>query len=217
MSGTLSPSGAAPAEGLRERKRRETRQRIAETGWRLFLANGYENTTLDVIAAEAGISRRAFFSYFKSKDDIILFWQDASWASLYADILKVSPDIPPLDAVCNVMVEHIARYPTEQMAAIDNLMRSSESLLARKHTYYMEQEQALFNTLCEVWRQPERRTALRMVAIVAIGAARLTTQTWHSQPGKRKPMAKVLLDAFESLKSELGGLPGHQGRPFSKE
>ena len=115
------------------------------------------------------------------------------------------------------MVEHIARYPIEQMTAIDNLMRSSESLLARKNTYYMEQEQALFNTLCEVWRQPERRTALRMVAIVAIGAARLTTQTWHNQSGQRKPMAKVLLDAFESLKSELGGVPQYQGRAFSTE
>lgn len=203
MSGTLAPMRTAPAEGLRERKRRETRQRIAEAGWRLFLANGYEGTTLDVVAAEAGISRRTFFSYFKSKDDVILYWQDASWAALYADLLKTSPDARPLDAVRDVMVKHIARYPTEQMTAIDNLMRSSESLLARKQTYYAEQEQALFNTLCEVWRQPERRMALRMVAIVAIGAARLTTQTWHTQPGQRKPMAKILRDVFDSLRPEL--------------
>lgn len=203
MSKTLPSADTVPVEGLRERKRRETRQRIADAGWRLFLANGYEGTTLDVIAAEAGISRRTFFSYFKSKDDIILFRQDANWAGLYADLLKVSPDVRPLDAVRDVMVKHVARYPTEQMTAIDKVMRSSESLLARKQTYYAEQEQALFNTLCEVWRQPERRTALRMVAIVAIGAARLTTQTWHSQTGQRKPMAKVLRDAFDSLRSEL--------------
>ncbi|WP_027350838.1 TetR/AcrR family transcriptional regulator [Halotalea alkalilenta] len=203
MSKTLPSADTVPVEGLRERKRRETRQRIADAGWRLFLANGYEGTTLDVIAAEAGISRRTFFSYFKSKDDIILFRQDANWAGLYADLLKVSPDVRPLDAVREVMVKHVARYPTEQMAAIDKVMRSSESLLARKQTYYAEQEQALFNTLCEVWRQPERRTALRMVAIVAIGAARLTTQTWHSQTGQRKPMAKALRDAFDSLRSEL--------------
>ena len=44
-------------EGLRERKRRETSRRIAETGLKLFLKNGYENTTLDEIAAAAGISR----------------------------------------------------------------------------------------------------------------------------------------------------------------
>ncbi|CAM3437322.1 Transcriptional regulator, TetR family [Bordetella sputigena] len=204
MSGTLPLAGTAAAEGLRERKRRETRQRIAEVGQRLFLANGYDGTTLDAIAAEAGISRRTFFSYFKSKDDIILFWQDADSAKLIADLLKTSPDVPPLDAVRDVMVKHIARYTTEQMTAVDNLMRSSESLLARKQAYYAEQEQALFNALCEVWRQPERRLALRMVAVVSIGAMRLALQAWRDQSGQRKPVAKFLRDAFDSLRTELG-------------
>lgn len=203
MSGTFPPAGTALTEGLRERKRRETRQRIAEVGQRLFLANGYQGTTLDAIAAEAGISRRTFFSYFKSKDDIILFWQDADSAGLIADLLKTSPDVPPLEAVRDVMVKHIARYTTEQMTAVDNLMRSSESLLARKQAYYAEQEQALFNTLCEVWRQPERRLALRMVAVVSVGAMRLALQAWRDQTGQRKPVAKFLRDAFDSLRTEL--------------
>jgi AcrR family transcriptional regulator len=73
--------------------RRETRQRIAEVGQRLFLTRGYEGTTLDVIAAEADISRRAFFSYFKSKDDIIFFWLEADRASLIASLLTTSPDV----------------------------------------------------------------------------------------------------------------------------
>lgn len=200
----ISPfSGATPAEGLRERKRRETRQRIAEAGRRLFLANGYEGTTLDAIAAEAGISRRAFFSYFKSKDDIILFWQEVDSAQLIADLLKTSPDVPPLEAIREVMVKHIARYTTEQMTTIDNLMRSSESLLARKQVRYLEQEQALFNALCEVWRQPERRPALQMVAVVATGAMRLALQAWREQTGTRKPVAEFLQDAFDSLKAEF--------------
>ncbi|WP_426284929.1 TetR/AcrR family transcriptional regulator [Luteibacter sp. E-22] len=200
----ISPSlGATPTEGLRERKRRETRQRVAEAGQRLFLANGYEGTTLDAIAAEAGISRRAFFSYFKSKDDIILFWQEVDSAKLIADLLKTSPDVPPLEAVRDVMVKHIARYTTEQMTTIDNLMRSSESLLARKQVRYLEQEQALFNALCEVWRQPERRPALQMVAVVATGAMRLALQAWREQTGTRKPVAEFLQDAFDGLKAEF--------------
>ncbi|HBK47471.1 MAG TPA: TetR family transcriptional regulator [Xanthomonadaceae bacterium] len=203
MPGTSPSADAVSAEGLRERKRHETRQRIAEAGQRLFLANGYESTTLDAIAAEAGISRRTFFSYFKSKDDIILFWQQADSASLYADLLKTSPDVPPLDAVLDVMVKHIARYTTEQMTAVDTLMRSSESLLARKQAYYAEQELVLFNTLCEVWRQPERRAALRMVAMVSIGAMRLALQAWRDQPGPRRPVAKFLREAFDSLRSEF--------------
>jgi len=186
MSETI-PS--ARPEGLRERKRRETRQRIAETALRLFLADGYERTTLDAIAAEASISRRTFFSYFKSKDDIILFGLAADWAQLMAELLKTPTDALPLDAVRDVMMKRIARYTTEQMTAIDNLMMSSESLLARKQTFYVEQEQELFNTLCEIWRQPERRTALRMVAVVSIGAQRIALQEWREQAGSIKPVA----------------------------
>lgn len=203
MSEILPRTGVAPTEGLRERKRRETQQRIAEVGQRLFLTQGYDSTTLDAIAAEAGISRRTFFSYFKSKDDIILFWMDAGLASLIADLLKTSPDVPPLDAVRDIMVEHIASSTTEQMTAIDNLMLSRESLLARKQAYYAEQEQALFKALCEVWRQPERRPALRMVAMVSIGAMKVALQAWREQTGPRKPAARFLRDAFDSLKSEL--------------
>ena len=69
-------------EGLRERKQRETRRRIAETGLKLFLANGYDATTLDAIAEAADISRRTFFSYFKSKEEIMLVWQAGAWCAL---------------------------------------------------------------------------------------------------------------------------------------
>ncbi|MFF5010942.1 TetR family transcriptional regulator [Streptomyces phaeochromogenes] len=61
----------AVREGLRERKRRETRQRITHVGMRLFLTNGFDATTLDMIAAAADVSRRTFFSYFDSKDDVL--------------------------------------------------------------------------------------------------------------------------------------------------
>ncbi len=203
MSEMLPHMGIAPTAGLRERKRRETQQRIAEVGQRLFLTKGYESTTLDAIAAEAGISRRSFFSYFKSKDDIILFWMEAGSASLIADLLKTSPDVPPLEAVRDVMVKHIASNTTEQMTAIDNLVLSSESLLVRKQAYYAEQEQVLFKALCEVWRQPERRSALRMVAMVSIGAMRVALQAWREQTGQRKPAAQFLREAFDTLKSEL--------------
>ena len=166
-------------EGARERKRRETRHRIAET------------------------ALRTFFSYFKSKDDILLFWQEVHWRAIYDDLLTTSPDVPPLDAVRDIMVKHMSRYTSEEMQAIDTLMRSSPTLHSRKQAFYAEQEQVLFTQLCEVWRQPERRPALRMVAMVAMGAMRVTTQTWNELPSPRKPMARLLRESFESLRSEL--------------
>lgn len=188
------------AEGLRERKRLETRQRIAETGLRLFLANGYENTTLDTIAAEAGISRRTFFSYFKAKEEILFVWQSAGWRAVWADLLTVSPDENPLDAVRDTFVKHLAHYANDEMRTIDRLLRSSEALRARKQAAYEEQEQALFATLCEVWRQPQRRPALRMVAMACVGVVRLSLEVWSQQETTNRPIADVLQEGFANLK-----------------
>jgi AcrR family transcriptional regulator len=126
----LERNAAGKVEGVRERKRRQTRQRIAEQGLRLFLADGYESTTLDAIAAAAEISRRTFFSYFKSKDDILSAWQESFWDAVFADVVRVSPDLLPLNVVRDVLVRHASRYSTKEMIAIDRLMRSSETLLA---------------------------------------------------------------------------------------
>ena len=65
-------SSTPKEEGLRERKRRETLRRVAERGLKLFLTNGYEATTLDAIAEAAGMSRRTFFYYLESKEEMLL-------------------------------------------------------------------------------------------------------------------------------------------------
>lgn len=188
------------AEGLRERKRQATRQRIAETALRLFLVNGYEQTTLDTIAAEAGISRRTFFSYFKSKEEILFVWQASGWDAVWADLLTVSPDAKPLDAVRDTFVKHLAHYADDEMRRIDQLMRSSEALRARKQAAYEEHEQALFATLCEVWRRPEQRPALRMIAMACVGVVRLSLEGWSQQKTTDRSIAEVLQEGFASLK-----------------
>ena len=58
--------------GLRERTRRAVHREIAEAGMGLFLEQGFEETTIDQIAEAAGISRRSFFRYFATKEDVVL-------------------------------------------------------------------------------------------------------------------------------------------------
>lgn len=191
---------AETTEGARERRRRETRQQIAQTGLRLFLANGYEQTTLDAIATEAGISRRTFFAYFKSKEDILFVWQYEGWGAVWDDLRTVSPDENPLEAVRAVFLTHLARHANDEMRAIDRLLRSSETLRARKQAAYEEHERALFATLCEVWRQPQRRPALRMLAMACIGVVRLSLEVWNQQESTNRAIADVLEEGFAALK-----------------
>jgi AcrR family transcriptional regulator len=63
------PAPAAPA--LRERTRRAVRAELTDVAMDLFLRRGFDATTVDEIAAAAGISRRSLFRYFASKEAII--------------------------------------------------------------------------------------------------------------------------------------------------
>jgi AcrR family transcriptional regulator len=196
-------AGVAPKkEGLRERKRRQTRQRIVEAGLKLFLANGFDATTLDAIAEAADISRRTFFYYFKSKEDIVLAYQSGSFERLRDTIVGESPDRPPLDVVRNALLKLTSTYSAEEMIPIDRLMISTESLRARKQASYVAQEQVLFAALCELWPQPKRRVGLRIVAMVSIGAVRLSIEAWR-QDGSKRPLKEYLQDAFANLKAEI--------------
>lgn len=189
-------------DGLRERKRKETLHRIAETALKLFVANGYEATTLDAIAEAAGISRRTIFYYFKSKEEILLAYQSGVGEMIRAAVLQESSDQPPLDAVLNALLRLNSGYDSEQMIAIDRLLRSTEQLRASKQAKYMQQEQALFEALCQLWPQAKRRNALRMVAMASIGALRLAIEAWVESGGKQSP-EKHLRNAFADLKREI--------------
>ncbi len=76
------------------------RQRIADAGRELFLAQGYEQTTVEAIAERAGVARRTFFRYFPSKDDVIFADHDQI-AQVLAAHLAALDDLPPVRAVCS--------------------------------------------------------------------------------------------------------------------
>ena len=56
----MEPPSAPPGAGLRERKRQQTRERLTRGAMELFLARGFEATTLDHSAAAPDISRSSF-------------------------------------------------------------------------------------------------------------------------------------------------------------
>ncbi len=166
----------------------------------MFISDGYEATTLNAIAEAAGISRRTFFYYFKSKEEILLAWEDSFTDATRAALIAQSTNQKPLSAARNALIKLASRYKTDEALAIDRLLRSTESLRASKQAKYVQQEQAMFEALCELWPAPKRRKELRVVAMVSIGALRLAVEAWN-QSGGRRSLAKYIEDAFEHLRT----------------
>ena len=196
-------NGPEKMEGVRERKRRETLERIAETGLKLFAEKGYDATTLEDVAAAADISPRTFFYYFKTKDEILKYWQGSGILGALRPALLAEPvNQSPLEAVENCLLKLMSRYETEKSVIVDRIFNSSETLRARKQAIYFRMEQVIFETLCELWPQTEGRAALRMAAMVSVGAMRLAMEARRQQDGSR-PLAEYLRESFAVLKSQI--------------
>jgi AcrR family transcriptional regulator len=196
-------SASEMPQGLRERKRLETSDRIIEKGLKLFVKNGYEATTLDAIAEAAGISRRTFFYYFKSKEDVLLAAHDSGFReALKPAMLDESPDQAPLDAVQKCLIKLASRYETNESIIFDRLMQSTEALRARKEAVFLETERILLEAMCELWPSPGRRDGLRLVAMVAMGTLRLALDKWKQNDAAR-PLAYYVRQGFTLLVKQL--------------
>jgi AcrR family transcriptional regulator len=190
-------------QGLRERKRRQTSERIIEKGLRLFVKNGYEATTLDAIAQDAGISRRTFFYYFKSKEDVLLAAHDSGFREALKPAMLDEPrDQSPIDAVQKCLIKLASRYETKESIVFDRLMESTEALRARKEAVFVETEQILLEAMGELWPSPGRRDGLRLVAMVAMGTLRLALDKWKENDAAH-PLAYYVRQGFTLLAKQF--------------
>ncbi|MEV4312508.1 TetR/AcrR family transcriptional regulator [Actinocrispum sp. NPDC049592] len=86
-------------EGLRERKKRETRLALSQAALRLCVQRGWDNVTVDEIAAEADVSVRTFRNYFSSKAEAVAA-SHAERTLRIADEIRARPAEEPFwDAV----------------------------------------------------------------------------------------------------------------------
>ncbi|NTJ66928.1 TetR family transcriptional regulator [Agrobacterium rhizogenes] len=190
-------------EGLREQKRRLTFQRIAEVGMKSFLAKGYQETTIDEIAAAAGISRRTFFYYFKSKDDILLAHQSGYMDALRASIMENASAGRPIEVVHQATLRLVIRLQAEapQLFETATLLRQSESLRARTRGNYLQLEQVAYQALCQLFPTKDR-DGLRLASMIAVSPLRLSVDKWLQENG-RLPLIEYLEDALGKWRTEI--------------
>ena len=84
--------------GLRQRKKQQTRQLIADTAWRLFADRGFERVTVAEIAREAQVAVATVFNYFPTKEDLFFYRLEAlgpSWSRPSASGRPGSRPWPP--------------------------------------------------------------------------------------------------------------------------
>jgi AcrR family transcriptional regulator len=105
-----------PGEGLRERKKRLTRQRISDVATSLFVAQGFDNVTVAKVADVVGVSEKTVYNYFPTKESLVFDDADADVERL-ATALRESPPAEPATRVMlralTSDLDRFARIPDE--------------------------------------------------------------------------------------------------------
>jgi len=122
---------------LRERKKRETRERISDVATELFFARGFEAVTLEEIAAAANVSKMTVLNYFARKEELMLDREDDLKLLPFRQALRERPKgTPPIDALRTLVEQlnadkHPLSYVEQQMVHFWRVVAESPSLRAR--------------------------------------------------------------------------------------
>ncbi|MVU80744.1 mycofactocin system transcriptional regulator [Nocardia sp. ET3-3] len=112
---------------------------------RLFADQGFDGTTVEQIAAEAGVSRRTFFRYFDSKAEVLWHQFDAEVGRLRSAFGAVAADVGLMDGIRQVVVG-VNRYGAEDVGELRirmHLISTVPALQASAAPHYDSWERAV--------------------------------------------------------------------------
>lgn len=208
--------------GLRERKKRRTRQAISDAAIRLILDRGFERVSVADIAAAAEVSKPTLFKYFRTKEDLIL--------DRIADHREESARVVRGRAAGESPLAALHRHFRELLVARDAIsglndtpdslrlraiVYGTPSLAAHLLRYAARSEEALAEALHEADPPGTDPLTARLAAAVIVAAhTRLAADTWArlSAGGTADELYPAALAAADHAFGLLsGGLAGHYG------
>ena len=184
----------SPSESLRERKKRQTRQLLADTATQMFLARGFDGVRVSEIAEACGVSEKTVFNYFPTKEALVMDRLDGASDALLAAL--ADPDVAPVQAAVGVLGDELAMM-MGQLAGQRSFREGAE--LYRR-----------FSTL--LWSTPALRAHQNAVTErVTAEAAKVLAERHGQDPADPEPQitAAALLALwrvqFRSLERRLDG------------
>ncbi|MFF2351232.1 TetR family transcriptional regulator [Kitasatospora sp. NPDC058115] len=191
---------------LRERKKLKTRQAIRREAYRLIAELGYENTTVDRIAAAAEVSPSTFFRYFATKEDLVL---TDEYDPAMIEALLARPSDEPFLRSCREavigLIRHLMDHEREEMLVRMRLVREVPALRARVLDNANDPRQLYLTVLTRRSGLPEPTFGMRVAATALAAVTTEAVLRWAESEGA-EDIAELVDRAFAVLEDGFVGL-----------
>lgn len=189
--------------GLRARKRAAMRQTISNTATEMFTSRGFDNVTIDEIAAAAGVGRMTVFNYFPRKEDMFFDRDEEGREAIRSALQQRDRDSDPVAALRSLVHRLMAedspylQFSPKALTFIQTV-RDSEALMARARAIRDELAEVITSTLTEPGDTPD--AAIVLVAHLIVAAAATAFVQAHAvfqQTGEHGEAKRVFLMLIE--------------------
>jgi len=199
--------------GLRERRKRETRQRISDTATGLFAGHGFDRVTISQVAEAAGVAKMTVTNYFPRKEDLVFDRADVVERHLADVIARRAPGESWLEALRRDYADLVARAdPTLGLSSprFAALVASSPVLVSRELEMLNNRELALGDAMAAENGSdtPQQRLiAAHLAAVHRVLYAEASRRSLAGHPGADicAVLAAAASRAFDLLEPALGG------------
>ncbi|GAC69244.1 TetR family transcriptional regulator [Gordonia soli] len=204
-----SPDGGG---GLRARRRDATRMDIHEAAVDLFERNGFDATTVDEVAAAAGVSPRTFFRHFGTKEECVLYDRYGFDRALENRLSELDPDeftLADIEAVYrSVMIgfgdEDRSDDVSPHFLRVRKLVLATPSLSRAALGRYADESRRLPEALGG--RSVRRtRAQIRMILEVANLGVQCAFEEWV-EVNEADGTGRSLVDVYDAVCERLRGL-----------
>ncbi len=185
----------------RDIARAAIRADLTQVAFDLFLREGYQNVTVNDLAAAAGVSRSTFLRYFGSKEEAVLGAFDAQ-GDRVADALRTRPadedDWTALRRALDTVIEHYLQEPAKALA-LTRLVQDTSALCAGHLEKQNHWRPALTEALAERADSPQPTPlALSVKAAAALDCLNIAVNHWTASDGQLD-LVGLLDEAFAAL------------------
>jgi AcrR family transcriptional regulator len=197
--------------GLRESKKLQTRQAIADKAMQLFAQRGFDRVTVAEVAAAAGVSEKTVFNYFPAKEDLFYDEVPARRAALVGAIRDRRPGETMLDALRRLQVEQCPRLCSPGFATFARIIEESPALQAKELEIMATFVQVLAEAIETELGVDERDARIAAGLLVSVHRQLFRAARKQALAGKNGPAAvrrlRADLDrAYHLLEHGLGEL-----------
>lgn len=164
----------------RGRPRSTSRRELRLIALRLFGAQGFENTTIEQIAAEAGVSERTFFRYFTSKASVLWTDFETEVAAIRAALADAPDDVPMMKAIRDAVVSanHYRADDVPEMRQRMNLIATVPALSSSAAEHYEAWERAVSEFAGRRLGQPPDSLYPLAIGRATLAACRAAYDRW---------------------------------------